>query len=130
MCYPCHRTGYKDFYFGHFIPDEEHILKYESTNVELLLTTYGIHKSSMPYCIECPINHMCAGQCIGASYESNGNLFVPIPSVCIAAHALAATCIKCLEKYNALGIMCSVLTDSTVISQIDYVKKEISKHAK
>lgn len=129
MCYPCHRTGYKDFYFGQFVPDEIEILKYHNTNVELLLTTYGIHKNVMPYCMECPINNLCAGQCLGAQYESNGNLFVPIPSVCIVSHALVASCIKGLEKYHAYGLLCEQLSNRTILAQLDYVKKEICNNA-
>lgn len=105
MVYPCHRLGYKDFYQGQFVDDDRTGLKFMCMNVESLVTTYTLHKESFPYCAQCPINKLCTGQCLGACYESNSNMFVPIPSVCALHHALALKGMECLKKYNAWGIM-------------------------
>ena len=121
MTYPCHRTGYRDFYTGQFVPDEENILRFECKNVELLMATFGVHQRSFPHCAQCPINNICTGTCIGAQYESNRNLFAPIPSVCASIYKMILTNIKCLKKYGAWEIMkSSVNLDK--IKQLEYLE--------
>lgn len=127
--YPCHRTGYKDFYFAKMVDDKEKVLKFEITNPELMAATYSIHKESFPYCATCPIKHLCSGTCLGAQYESNKNLLVPIPTVCIVSHALIATSVECLLKYDAYDTLCRLLSPQKV-QEFDYVKKEIQNYAK
>lgn len=124
MVYPCHRTGYEQYYCGQFIPDDEEVLKYKNINAELLITTYGIHKETLPECYECPINKLCTGQCFGACHESNNNLFVPIPSVCMTSYAIAIGAIKGLIKIGAYNAYVKKL-DSALIAQMEYVKKEL-----
>ena len=111
MMYPCHRLGYKDFWFGQFISDEKEILKFECSNVELLLATYSIDKKALPMCAQCPITDICGGTCFGAQYEATGNMLAPIPSVCALSHASIVTGMKCLKKYGAWNILWSRLTD-------------------
>ena len=36
MIYPCHRTGYKQYYCGQFIPDEEKVLRYQNSHLPKL----------------------------------------------------------------------------------------------
>lgn len=127
MMYPCHRTGYKDFYYAQMIDDPDEIFKFKIMNAELLAATYSIHKQSFPYCATCPIKHLCVGTCLGAQYETTRNLFVPIPSVCVTMYAVVATSIECLKKYNAYHLMYDLL-DENKRRELDYVEKEISKH--
>lgn len=125
MMYPCHRTGYKDFYYGQMVKDEHEVLKFVSKNAELLITTYSTHKEIMPYCAQCPINHLCTGTCLGAQYESNKNLFVPIPTVCALTYALTITNMNCLKKYGAWGLMYNLI-DPLHQQQFDYLEEQIN----
>ena len=110
--YPCHRLGYKDLYQGFLVDDDEKVLTYKNINAELLIATYTVDKESLPYCAQCPINALCTGQCLGACYESNSNIFVPIPSVCAMHHAIALTGVRCLKKYGAFGIMLNKINET------------------
>lgn len=110
MMYPCHRLGYKDFWFGRMIPDEDEVLKYENYNVELLTATYSLEKSSLPICAQCPVNQLCSGTCLGAQYESSQNMLAPIPSVCALVHATLVTTMKCLKKYGIWGMILEVIS--------------------
>ena len=107
---PCHRTGYEYLLYGRYQPDEQEVLRFESSKVELMSTLHGMGTASLPYCTECPINELCIGQCIGAMHESNKNLFTPIPSVCALEHAKTMTLVACLVKYNAFDAMMQQLS--------------------
>lgn len=125
MIYPCHRTGYEQYYCGQFVPDENEVLKYQNKRAELLITAYSVHKEGFPGCAECPVNILCTGQCIGACHESNNNLFVPIPTVCVTTYALLAATIKGLKKCGAYEIMLRNIQEPQII-QLEYVKKELN----
>jgi radical SAM protein with 4Fe4S-binding SPASM domain len=125
--YPCHRLGYEGFWFGQMVEDDNDILKFKTKNTELLVATFASHKESMPYCSSCPIKTCCTGQCLGAQYESNKNLFAPIPSVCVVAHAIIATIIECLLKYDTYYLVYRDLSKEQQVA-FDFVKKEIEKH--
>lgn len=103
MVYPCHRLGYKDFYCGQLVPDTDKVLKYVNKNVELLTAVLSVDKMSLPYCAQCPINHLCQGPCLGAQYEATNNMFTPIPSVCSMTYALLVQSIKSMKEYGNWG---------------------------
>ena len=124
MLYPCHRTGYKDFYFGQLVEDEDKVLKFNNINAELLTATYFAHREAFPYCSTCPIQHCCVGTCLGAQYEATRNLFVPIPSVCVIMYAVIATSIECLLKYGGYNYMLSSVNKDKV-DELEYIRKEV-----
>lgn len=125
MMYPCHRLGYKDFWFGKMIPDEENVLRYENYNAELLIATYSLDKKGMPLCSQCPINHLCSGACLGAQYEASQNFMAPIPSICALVHATFITGIECLKKYGAFDIMLEQ-TDEEKRIQLQYLEEMVN----
>ena len=96
----CHRTGYKNLLIGQWTPDDEEILHFESKNVELFASILGAQVSALPTCNGCMLNAICIGQCLGACYESNKNLFVPIPSVCALEHAKTMVFIEQALEYQ------------------------------
>ena len=98
--FPCHRTSYPAFCTGQFVDDPTEELKFVCENAELFCAIYGLHHRTFPYCITCPINHLCTGQCLGACYESTRNLFTPIPSVCAVKYTQIKTHIEMLIKYG------------------------------
>lgn len=122
--YPCHRTGYKEFYYGHFEPDDKEVLKYVNQNTELLLMTFAIHKEALPICAQCPINHLCGGTCLGSQYESTTNLLAPIPSVCALTHAMTAQGILELKKHDAWSLILEHM-DETKRHQLLYLERNL-----
>ena len=130
MMYPCHRTGYKDFYCGQMIEtNDDEVLRYKNMNAELLIATFSLHKESFPFCAECPINKLCTGTCLGAQYESNNNLLVPIPTVCELTYAMCITGMECLKKYEAWSILLENL-DEGHLRQFQYLEGELKNNVK
>lgn len=124
MMYPCHRLGYKDFWFGKMVPDEEKVLRYENYNAELLIATYALDKKGMPICSQCPINHLCSGACLGSQYESTQNFLAPIPTVCALTYATFLTGVECLKKYGAFNIMLEKM-DKEKYTQLLYLEEMV-----
>jgi len=46
------------------------------------LTISNIQSNSLPKCSCCAYRHFCIKGCLGSQYESSGEVFVPIPTVC------------------------------------------------
>lgn len=124
MMYPCHRLGYKDFYYGQYVVDEDENLHFVSKNVELMIATYATHRRALPMCAQCPINQLCSGTCLGAQYESNSNMLAPIPSVCAVAYAMILTNMKCLKKYHAYDLMMEQMHRDK-IEQFQYLEEYV-----
>lgn len=125
MSYPCHRTGYKDFYYGHFELDDKEVMKFKVQNVELMNLIYSVHKEALPYCAQCPINRLCSGTCLGSQYESTNNMLVPIPSVCALTYAMTVENLLCMERYGSLGKACSMAGGDTKLEQILALERKL-----
>ena len=124
--YPCHRLGYKDFYFGEFVPDKDKVLRFKSQNVELQNMILPIHKENLPYCAQCPINHLCTGTCLGSQYESTNNILAPIPSVCALTYAMVIANLQCMRKYGNMGLVYRYMNHSK-LDQILALERKISQ---
>jgi len=108
---PCHRTSYDVFVVGRFIVDEEKkkIVDVEALNVETYLAVITGHADTYPYCVECPIKAVCTHGCLGAQYETTGDLFTPIPTVCELEMTKIIYGVKALKK---LGLFNHVYANS------------------
>lgn len=123
--YPCHRLGYNDLHYGYFVEDDEQLLRFVNKNIELHMAVSTIHKEALPMCSQCPINKLCIGPCLGACYESNNNMFAPIPSVCAISHMLGVASIKGLKKIGMYRhILEYVMPDFR--TQILYLEEEVN----
>ena len=123
--YPCHRLGYEQFHYGTWEPtNDESVLKFIPENVSMMLTIYGLHHRCLNYCVECPINHLCIGPCLGSNYESNHNFMTPSPTVCALKHAMAETTVKMLMKYNIYYRVLTIVSPPQKV-QFEWIRKEI-----
>lgn len=120
--HPCHRLMYKGFEIGRLVDDEENILKYETANAELGLTTYGFSTKMQPMCIKCPINRICVGGCVGSQYESTGDMYTPIESVCKNQFW---TLKGIIDGLNSIGMLDKLTMDTPLIqrNQIKFLKE-------
>lgn len=123
--YPCHRLGYESFYCGELIPDEDSVLKYKNNNIELLNLICGVNKKYLPHCTSCIVRDNCIGPCLGANYESNKNMFVTPPTVCLVMHAIVTTSVKMMNKYNLFDQL-SKFIDEQMMAGLKLVEKELS----
>ncbi len=82
MVVPCHRTAYKHMETAQMRVEDDKIIGFDAKNIELFFAIQAASDRVFPYCERCDINALCKGGCLGAQFETSGNLFLPIPSVC------------------------------------------------
>jgi len=103
---PCHRTSYDFMNAGEFVVKDGKIDNISSINPSLFFTINGINISSLPMCSICPISNFCTGGCLGSQYETTGDPFSPIPTVC----RMELYKIRGLFRgYEEIGIMPKIL---------------------
>lgn len=83
---PCHRTSYEPFIMGKYKVENDKIVGINVKNPELWLSTIMLDAKTYPYCEQCMIKETCSHGCLGAQFETTGDLFTPIPSVCALEH--------------------------------------------
>ena len=100
---PCHRTTYKQFEAGQFVldPTTNKIVDVEPKNVCMWLQIMNIRRNTLPRCAKCVIQPYCISGCLGAQYESSGEIFCPIDSVCLLFLNKVTFLI---HKYEKMGV--------------------------
>lgn len=98
---PCHRTAYEPFVSGHLIVEDGKITKIKALNPEVMMAIFSMDGKEQPVCESCLLKHLCTQGCLGSQFETTGDLFTPIPTVCRLQHAKMAAMIK---TYEDLGI--------------------------
>jgi len=80
---PCHRNSYAHDITARLKVENDRIVGVESVNPELMLATFTFDGDALPYCETCVVKSMCNKGCLGSQYEVNGDMFTPIPTVCM-----------------------------------------------
>jgi len=101
--FPCHRLAYKYFNLGYFDKTNDNIV---GINPSLMVGIHSSESSTYPYCQNCIIKHLCTGQCLGSMFETTGDMFTPIQSVCMLEHAKTKSILSTLDR---LGVLQSIL---------------------
>jgi len=57
-------------------------------------------------CELCLIKHLCSGGCLGSQFETTGDLFSPIPSVCQLEHAKIRAMITAYKELRVFDLIC------------------------
>jgi len=96
--FPCHRLSYNHFRICRFTVDNDKIVDAEADNVEIGIAIWSCHADNFPYCDTCPIALICTHGCLGAQYETTGDLFTPIPTVCALELQKVLSLIKAYKK--------------------------------
>jgi len=102
---PCHRTSYPPYTLGKFIVKNNKIIKIESENPELMIGGITLEAKNFPFCETCLLKYLCTLGCLGSQFETTGDLFSPIPTVCQLEHAKIYAMIK---TYKKLGLYSKV----------------------
>ena len=100
--FPCHRLMYPNFEIGYFDDD----MNYVTEHAELGLVTYGFSTKSQPMCFKCPIKELCLAGCLGSQFETNGEMFAPIKSVCKMSFAMVKAIV---DKFDEIGVLEEVI---------------------
>jgi radical SAM protein with 4Fe4S-binding SPASM domain len=104
--FPCHRTSYNFMDSGEFIVEDGEISNIKALNPAFLLAINSMNISGSPMCHSCPISQFCSGGCLGSQYETTGDPFSPIPSVCRMMHYKFR---GIFNAYEEIGIMPKIL---------------------
>lgn len=80
--FPCHRTMYEHMQIAHMEEDSDGNIGIVADKALLGCAINGADFQKFPVCVRCPVKRFCVGPCLGSNYETNANLFVPIPTVC------------------------------------------------
>lgn len=97
--FPCHRTFYDHFQTAQFITDSDNnIIDIDGVNPELMLAIYSFQSNVAPYCASCINKYLCSKGCLGAQFETTGDLFTPIPTVCQLEFAKTFQYIKTMKE--------------------------------
>lgn len=99
---PCHRTAYNKYLYGKFIVENNKIIDIEGNNPQAAIRILMANNTYASLgCDSCIYNKHCLKGCFGSQYESTGDPFTPIPSVCKFFKAKYNFLVK---KYINLGI--------------------------
>ncbi len=125
-CNPCHRTSYSQFNTWKFEVEDNEITNIKALNQDLMIAVYTTAVTNFPYCQDCFIKHMCPGGCLGSQYESSGDLFTPIPSVCLLEHGKFYTILETMEKLDCIDSILKLVAPnikSTILNYFKYVRR-------
>jgi len=113
---PCHRTSYPPFILGKFIVKDNKIAGIESKNPELMIGEITCNNKNFPLCENCLLKYMCTGGCLGSQFETTGDLFSPIPTVCLLEHAKVCAIIRAFKRLNLYDIIYEGLDENKKMS--------------
>lgn len=99
---PCHRTSYEHFIAGYLKFDGKNVYV-KSKNIVPYLAIHALSAKTLPMCEHCPLNSMCSFGCLGAQYETTGDLFTPIPTVCMLEHGKVFQLIRSFQDVDVLN---------------------------
>lgn len=103
---PCHRTSYNHLIPARFSVENGRIVGLTANNPELWISSVSADANSFPYCEICTIRSICSKGCLGAQFETTGDMFTPIPSVCQLEHEKIVAMIR---AYSKIGIYDKIL---------------------
>jgi radical SAM protein with 4Fe4S-binding SPASM domain len=96
----CHRASYKPHNLWRFVTDDKEIVDIEALNYNLAIAVASMDYKNSPFCNYCTIRDLCPGQCLGSMFETTGDPFMVIPTVCAVEHAKVAAILDELKELN------------------------------
>ena len=122
VCTPCHRTSYPQFNTWKFDVKDNEISGISALNSDLMFAIYTSSYRNFPYCQDCFIKNICPGGCLGSQYETTGDLFTPIPSVCLLEHGKFYSIIETFDKLGCTDTILKLVTKDVKTTIINYFK--------
>lgn len=106
----CHRLAYSPLIGGRFIVENDKITEIKAENLVTYMNIKSFESKAQPYCKSCLIKHFCQRGCLGSQYETTGNMFTPIPTVCRLYHGKVFTLLKKFKEHDILPDLLPILT--------------------
>ena len=108
---PCHRLSYYQFIGGKFNIKDNKIIDITPINPSGYIGIKSMNFNYQLKCNVCPLNKICIKGCLGAQFESSGELFMPNATVC---NLLKAKYYTLLNEYNNLGVLKELKTSNYI----------------
>lgn len=119
---PCHRTSYSQFNEARFKVKNEEIIGIEALNPAFLVAEESLNAKDFPLCEQCVIRDLCNQGCLGSQYESTGDPFSPIPSVCQMEHEKV---LSQIEAYKEMGMFEQFYKRASAKKKMDFDALEV-----
>lgn len=123
---PCHRQSYEQFLLGRFKVENNKVAGIEALDPELAIAEVTFDFKTQPQCEQCLIKNVCQGQCLGAMYEVTGDLFSPIPTVCLLERAKIIAMIKAYQDLKIFGAILGSINEKKKIA-LEQVANQIKE---
>jgi len=120
--FPCHRTAYPQFKVAQF--DER--MQIRAVNPDLWMTVLTFDANTLPYCETCPVKYLCGKGCLGAQFETTGDLFTPIPTVCQMEHWKLYSYVEALKEIGMLDVIKEIVEPDKRYS-IEWLEGELKR---
>lgn len=102
---PCHRTSYPPFVYAFLKVENNKIVGIKANNPELMVGIYSLEQKNSPQCEICLLKNLCSKGCLGSQFETTGDLFSPIPTVCQLEHAKISAMIKAYKDLKIYDVI-------------------------
>lgn len=118
---PCQYNLHKELYIGHIATDE--IIE---NNIEIGLSLWESNFKNLPKCSHCIFTSVCAHQCFAASYNSYGEMFIPVKNTCDFQQQKIITLYKLYKKFGIIkqGKKMNLFSEA-ILQLFEYLEKQI-----
>ena len=112
----CHRLTYPQFVGGRFIVQNNQIIDLNALpGFSSYLQIKMLSPKFYPKCSLCIYRHVCSQGCLGAQYEYNGELLIPIDNVCKMKQSKINTL---LQLYNESKVLDYALENDLISNNL------------
>lgn len=137
---PCHRTAYQGYNMGKINFDQKDFsIDYENPFLYMMIASMDFRKGIK--CIDCPINMLCVGQCLGNNIEVNKDPLIPADNVCNLEWTIVTSVIDFLNKkgcmediYNMYNINYNnqqyAYFKYKKLKQLDFIRRNIDEFSR
>jgi radical SAM protein with 4Fe4S-binding SPASM domain len=122
---PCHRLMYEKFEAGYFEVKDDKIVGIKAKNVETYIGINSANSSEFPECEHCAIKHFCSAGCLGANYETTGDLFNTNPSVCRMEHYKVTAIFHAMQDIGILTDITSNFSEERRLAVMNLINNNI-----
>lgn len=110
----CHRLAYSPLIGGRFVVENNKIVGMKAENFVTYMNIKSFESKTQPYCKSCLIKQFCQKGCLGSQYETTGNMFTPIPTVCRLYHGKIFTLLKKFKEFDILSdLLCNLTVEQS-----------------
>jgi radical SAM protein with 4Fe4S-binding SPASM domain len=120
---PCHRLM-NDKFVSYWYNDDFSV---KPGNVDFYILSKTMKAKNQPLCEACVLRHICIYGCMGSQFETTGDPFSPIPTVCRLSFVKLRTVARKLEEQGELAEFVSLFGTQDQRKAFQFFYKEVCK---